>query len=403
MEKFKDMSINYPRGSEWRKWDLHVHTPASIVYNYRTSDAIDVWELFIQNLESLPSEIKVLGINDYLFIDGYRKVLKYKCSGRLKNIELVLPVIEFRLAQFGGHSIFKRINFHVIFSNEINPDVIQNQFLNGLTTHYKVNSEYNGIVWGGVNTRENLTVLGKQIKSSVPQEKLPDFDSDLIEGFNNLNLSYDKIMGVLKNGDQYFRNKFITAIGKTEWDAINWTDGSIADKKRIINEVDIVFTAAETNEKFFASQKKLSDSNVNCKLLDCSDAHHNIDSTNKDRIGNCNTWIKADPTFEGLKQVLYEYEERVRVQDINPDLNFEKALFTEIQFSRNVDVFNDEMDNVTFKECTIPLNNNLISIIGGRGTGKSILIDYKYVIRISLYYFFSLLCKLERYKINTIN
>ena len=37
-----------------------------------------------------------MGINDYLFIDGYRKVLEYREQGRLQNIELVLPVVEFR-------------------------------------------------------------------------------------------------------------------------------------------------------------------------------------------------------------------------------------------------------------------------------------------------------------------
>ena len=29
-------------------------------------------------------------------------------------------------------------------------------------------------------------------------------------------------------------------------------------------------------------------------------------------------WIKADPTFEGLQQVLYEPEDRVRIQEKDP-------------------------------------------------------------------------------------
>ena len=39
-------------------------------------------------------------------------------------------------------------------------------------------------------------------------------------------------------------------------------------------------------------------------------------------------------------------------------------------------MFEDEPDNVAFAGNTIPLNSGLVSIIGGRGTGKSILIDY---------------------------
>ena len=78
----------YKRGSEWRKWDLHVHTPLSLVHDFKgVTD--DVWEEYITELESLPPEFAVLGINDYLFIDGYEKVLTYKAAGRLQNIETI--------------------------------------------------------------------------------------------------------------------------------------------------------------------------------------------------------------------------------------------------------------------------------------------------------------------------
>ena len=54
---------NISKGSEWRKWDLHVHTPASIKNSYGAD-----WNRYIAELESLPPEFAVLGINDYLFI-----------------------------------------------------------------------------------------------------------------------------------------------------------------------------------------------------------------------------------------------------------------------------------------------------------------------------------------------
>ena len=46
MEKFE-------KGSVWNKWDLHVHTPKSIIQNYG-GDTEDVWEKYIRDLESLP-------------------------------------------------------------------------------------------------------------------------------------------------------------------------------------------------------------------------------------------------------------------------------------------------------------------------------------------------------------
>lgn len=90
----------YHRGSEWRKWDLHVHTPFSHASEYKGATDSEKWVNFFKELEELTSDIKVIGINDYLFLDGYKKVLAYKKAGNLKNIELILPVIEFRLKEF---------------------------------------------------------------------------------------------------------------------------------------------------------------------------------------------------------------------------------------------------------------------------------------------------------------
>src|SRR5262249_33502196 len=112
-------------GSTWSKWDLHVHTPKSLRQQYG-GDSDDAWERFVRDLEALPPELKVIGVNDYLFVDGYEKLLGFKNSGRLSNIDLLLPVVELRLDKFGGvvrrqedgrysESEFSRINLHVIF------------------------------------------------------------------------------------------------------------------------------------------------------------------------------------------------------------------------------------------------------------------------------------------------
>jgi hypothetical protein len=47
-------------------------------------------------LEAL-TDISVLGITDYFSVEGYRYVYEARKNGRLTNIALVLPNIEFRL------------------------------------------------------------------------------------------------------------------------------------------------------------------------------------------------------------------------------------------------------------------------------------------------------------------
>lgn len=357
------MRKNKNRGSEWRIWDLHVHTPLSLEHNYQSSHGEDVWDKYIDALENLPDDIKVLGINDYLFIDGYRKILDYKKQGRLSNIDLILPVIEFRLSKFCGNEKFKRINYHIIFSNELTPEQIQQQFLNALTAQYMLSPDCTQ-QWGGVISMDSIKDLGVRIINSVPEDIRKNYGSPLKEGFNNLNLELSVIKKALSNANHIFEGKFITAIGKTEWEDFKWNDNSIAEKKSIINDVDIVFTAAKDIESFNKSKRKLHEQAVNELLLDCSDAHSFADQTDlKDRLGNCKTWIKADTTFEGLKQILFEPEDRVRIQMTKPD---EKNIYQVID--------SITLDEEEFWRGEIFLNPNLNTIVGGRSTGKSSLL-----------------------------
>ncbi|MBP9717732.1 AAA family ATPase [Candidatus Gracilibacteria bacterium] len=360
------------RGSEWRKWDLHVHTPASLRQNYGGATD-EVWEQFITDLEKLPQEFKVIGINDYLFLDGYEKVLQYKKSGRLTNIDLILPVLEFRLAEFSGVDFadYKRPNIHVIFADEstLKPDIIKSQFLATLDAAYQL--EKDGKKFHRTLTKESLIVFGQKIIDSVPAAEKSKCGTAEIEGFNNLNLRLEQIEESLKN--DCFDGKYLLAIGKTEWDEMKWSDASIASKKNLINSCSIIFTSSASVESFQKAKRKLTEQEVKDLLLDCSDAHSFSDSKDKDdnpikdRIGKCFTWIKADPTFEGLKQIIYEPLERVKIQESNPEEEKKHYKLKTLQIS------NSRNDLIVDQE--IVFNSGLSSVIGGRGAGKSALLN----------------------------
>ncbi len=360
-------NITYPKGSEWRKWDLHVHTPFSLIQHFSGTDIEDKWEKFITDLESLPEEFQVIGINDYLFIEGYKKVLEYRAAGRLKNIKTILPVVEFRVKKFAGHKDFKRVNFHVIFSDELKTEIIESQFLNGLSSKYHLSPGHTGISWNGLITKDSLIDLGAAIKRSVTPEQLPHYGSDLEEGFNNLNLDEEDILKLLKDST-YLKGLTLTAIGKTEWESLSWNDQSIAEKKDVINKVDFVFISSDTVEACHNAKSKLTEQAVNNLLLDCSDAHYNSSNINqKDRLGKCFTWIKADPTFNGLKQIVHEPLTRVLIRDERPDAKTDYNVIETVRFIGNhgSDYFSNE---------SIELNPNLNVIIGGKSSGKSLLL-----------------------------
>ena len=369
-----------------KKWDLHVHTPMSIVHNYRRGSPDEVWEAFLRDLEALPPEFKVIGINDYIFIDGYRRVRQAKFEqNRLKNIELILPVIELRLDKFGGvvkkdqdgrdsPSDWNRINLHVIF-DALDPEVIQQQFIGALAPSYDLipdATDYQG-KWKSVITRESLTELGQMIIDSAPEDKKGDFQSPLHVGFNNLCVNMEKVSEALDK--HYLSGKYLIAVGKTEWDKLRWDGQATAEKRNVINRANLVFTASANPAAYATARSKLIESKVKSTLLDCSDAHAFSDSPNKDRIGNCFTWIKADPTFNGLLQAITEFEDRVYVGDVPPKqilVNSNRTKYaSRIQISRTPGSTLTD----TWFAVDLPLNHDLIAIIGNKGSGKSALAD----------------------------
>jgi ABC-type lipoprotein export system ATPase subunit len=359
---------NYPKGSEWRKWDLHVHTPKSINQEYG-GDTVEAWDAFILDLESLPSSFKVIGINDYNFIDGYKKVLEYRQKGRLHNIDLILPVIEFRINKFAslGDEAWKKVNLHIIFSNEITPEEIEAQFLNALQHSLKLSPDIEGITFEGIATRAALTEVGRKIKLTSPA---PTNDSDLKVGFANIVFDYDAVIKLTKG---YFKGNCLTAIGKSEWDVMRWT-GSPAEKKSVINKADFSFISLEKYEDYDKHTKALDTQKVKSVLLDCSDAHALSSSKNKDRIGNCFTWLKADPTFEGLKQVAND-RERIFIGEIPPLLLRVENNKRKFIRTLTMEKINPAFTEKWFEGFELPMNHSMVAIIGNKGNGKSALAD----------------------------
>ncbi|MGV3615267.1 MAG: TrlF family AAA-like ATPase [Fimbriimonas sp.] len=369
--------MHNPRGSSWRKWDLHVHTPASLVQQYGGDAG---WDAYIEALEALPHEIKVIGINDYIFVDGYERVVAEKRSGRLSNLDLILPVIELRLGRFGGTvGALSRVNYHVIFSDEIDVEIIKSQFLAPLCSNYTLSPQYSAIAdsgqWAATPTRQSLIDLGEKIIASVPAAERHKFNAPLTEGFNNISVELRHVEEILKRPQ--FHGRVLTAVGKTEWYDIKWNEQSIADKKTIINGVDLVFTAASTVGDCLRSRSQLEAAGVNWRILDCSDAHRFADSGDKDRLGNCFTWIKSDPTFEGLKQAVFQYADRVAIASdhpIEPPLQIRKVT---MNFPQPVTLSMDGSDEAFCFQGRreVTFSPYLTCIIGGRGTGKSTLLN----------------------------
>jgi len=165
--------MNDPRGSIWRKWDLHIHTPYSILNN----GFGDNFDIYVQTLfkTAISKNISTIGITDYFTINGYKELKEVYLGNseklnelftreeieKIKNI-LVLPNIEFRLHDLVNN---RRVNFHVIFSNEVSTRDIEEHFLHDLDFVHESQP------FDKDNTRKlkesNLIELGKKLNKNI--------------------------------------------------------------------------------------------------------------------------------------------------------------------------------------------------------------------------------------------
>src|SRR3546814_16231812 len=98
------------------------------------------------------------------------------------------------------------------------------------------------------------------IVDSAPEDKKDDYAPHLQEGFNNLCVSLERVVEALRK--PYFVGKCLIAVGKTEWANLKWDDQSIAEKRHIINQADLVFTAAQHPAEYHMARTNLSEPNV---------------------------------------------------------------------------------------------------------------------------------------------
>jgi len=368
----------YAVGSEWRRWDLHVHTPASLVNVRYGGGGVDPWEAFVTDLEALPDDLKVIGICDYWFIDGYRKVLELRQAGKLRKFERILPVVELRLRMFAGAKSLNKINMHVIFSDEMPPEKIQQQFLNQLKCEYVLGPNPGGKIMSGYITKEFLEELGQAIIDSTPKEKQGS-QSALEVGFANACVDDNDVYRILSEtscfDDKATPPRYITAIGRSEWDKMRWEGQAVGVKKTAANQPDLILCASETPELAQNARLGLTADCVNDRLLHCSDAHYGLRSSEPNRLGHCFTWIKADPTFDGLRQVVFDYDDRVCISSQNPLEEHPRQYFSKITLPAATALRDDETgQEVGFENADVPLNPYLVTVIGGRGSGKSLLL-----------------------------
>ena len=339
------------RGSEWRKWDLHIHTPETAKNNQFGNPEV-AWPKYIQKLED--SDISVFGITDYFSIDNYLKVKEYKLQGRL-NDKFILPNVEMRIEPVTGKGT--PINIHALFDPSLTQEELNREFFREIKFQYKDHT-YSCV-------KEDLVELGRTIKNNFTYPE----DAAVKEAIGVMAISYSDLRKIIEKN--FFKNKIIIALSNSSNDGISGLlkhDGGLRPiKNEICRMADIILSGNPNDIEYFLGKKTSMEEVINScgSLKPCitgSDAHSldKVGVYNENRI----TWIKADPTFDGLKQIIFEPEERVKISETQPDLKYDYNVIDRIELN-TAGIWHQE----------ILLNQNLNTIIGGRSTGKSTLLS----------------------------
>lgn len=363
-------------GSIWRKWDFHVHTPYSILNNnygfnpfeLTESDLETEFDEYVKKLFTLAVEnnVAAIGITDYFMLEGYKRIKEKYLSSPSKMLQcfpddelrrkiekiFIFPNIELRLENFVGRNA-NSVNYHVIFSNDITIQDIEENFLHQLTFNYDSGNTRS-------LTLSNIKELGSQIKNNNN-----DSGSDLLVGLNHVTVNYADIQKVLENNPT-FRNKYLITVPVDEdLSQISWNGRDYSTRRNIYKQCHCLLTSNEKTIKWaLASGREDAQIKEFGSIKPCiwgSDAHEYQKMFKPAEDRHC--WVKSELTFEGLLQVIYEPSERVCIQNEQPDIGDIHQIIDSVRF-----------ENEAFQEAPIYFNSSLTCIIGGKSTGKSMLL-----------------------------
>ncbi len=381
---------NFPRGSEWRQWDLHVHSPASFHWDgpkFLNGGVGPHDEAIIDQMIEAMNAAKpaVFALMDYWCFDGWT-ALKRRLNqpGAPRLTKKVFPGIELRLCA----PMQRRLNAHVIFSDSISEQQLLN-FRGGLKlelTDEPLSDE------GLINYARQLTPDQLRNRGFNKDEVVADEAIALKAGHETAELTKASYQDAIKKVPDnlavgfmpFTTNDGLTKIQVTEHYAYVmslFNSSPIFEAREDKNWNAFVGQKLPSNEAFFdAFQEGLG--HKPRLPVSGSDAHRFTGDGTNDRRGYGDypsgrvTWIKADPTWQGLMQAIKEPKKRCFIGTTPPKLSkindhksfyIERVCLAKVAGSLHPDTW--------FDGCNIELNSDLVAIIGNKGSGKSALAD----------------------------
>lgn len=373
------------KGSEWRKWNFHVHTKGTNKNDQFTS--LSTEDFFYKFFKSaFENQVEAIGVTDYFSIDRYVEAVKYvfeiedkinTTTGEklftdeeinfIKGIFL-FPNIELRMLPATDRG--RLINIHCLFNPDYVPH-LENDFFGHIENQDGKKMNHHGLIDYGRSLDTSLITDEQKYKKGVDNFVI---DLKTLKSVLDKNKNFrDNCILVVSNSN----NDGASAVQK-HYDLFENEEGSLDGLRSSIYKIShAIFSTNAKDIKYFLGKRLEGTDEYNEEIYrkeisEVIDKRGSLkacivgcDSHTESTLFNRFTWVKADLNFEGLRQICFEPEQRVKIQNEKPDFKEDKVIIDRVRFFSSNNVFNTE---------EIQLNQNLNVIIGGKSSGKSILL-----------------------------
>lgn len=342
------------RGSEWRRWEPHIHAPDTVMNNQFSGP--NAWNEYLTALEQATPVIEAIAVTDYYVTDTYEAVLQYKDAGRLPNAKLVFPNVELRLDVATAKGGF--VNLHLFVSPE---DANHLEELQRLLSRLRFNVMHDHFDC----TRADLIRLGKRADPSITDDR-----SALVYGASQFKVNFQQLRDVF-SGSRWAKENVLIAVAGGATDGTSGVreaaDQTI--RREIESFVHVIFAGSPAQREFWLGQRGLSPDEIRAQYGGLKPCLHGSDAHKLDDVaspfGNRFSWIKGGLGFDALRQACIDPEGRAYVGEQPPWSATPSQVISHVRING--------ADWVSTPD--IPLNSGLVAIIGARGSGKTALAD----------------------------
>ena len=342
------------RGSEWHRWEPHIHAPGTVMNNQFSGST--AWHDYLTALEQATPVIEAIAVTDYYVTDTYEEVLRHKAAGRLPAVKLIFPNVELRLDVATAKGGF--VNLHLFVSPE---DPQHVEALRRLLSRLQFNVMQDCFDC----TRADLIRLGKKADPTIT-----DDHAALSYGANQVKVNFQQLREVLTGSGWAKKNILIAVAGG----ATDGTSGvrEAADqtiRREIEGFAHVIFAGSPAQREFWLGKRDLGPDEIRAQYGGLKPCLHGSDAHKLDDVaspfGDRFSWIKGGLEFDSLRQACIDPGGRAYVGVERP------ASATPSQVISEVRVLNAPW----MQSPVIPLNPGLVAIIGARGSGKTALAD----------------------------